>query len=316
MPELARVGPLILWLLQGALCKDPLMSLPQNIEALDGSCVVIPCTFKPIEALGRDQIGVWISNDPWKGNKVFRKDTTYGVWTNVRVTIGHVRAGNCSTRLDRVGPQQGGTYYFRTEGKYDYTFGHNSLKMTVQDKPLITPFVPVKEGAVTNLSCSAPSSCPSDPPVLTWSDTLKGAKTETPQEVNRIQVVLRFTASHVHHNKTVTCMASSRGQRWINTVTLNITYSPRRTSISGHRIHNVTEGGAVTLSCTSSANPPSSYTWYHVTGSSVTQRGSGQSLPLHNVTLSDGGLYYCEARNKHGGENSTAVTIDVQREYR
>uniref|UniRef100_A0A8C4TC95 Ig-like domain-containing protein n=2 Tax=Erpetoichthys calabaricus TaxID=27687 RepID=A0A8C4TC95_ERPCA len=292
------------------------MSLPQNIEALDGSCVVIPCTFKPIEALGRDQIGVWISNDPWKGNKVFRKDTTYGVWTNVRVTIGHVRAGNCSTRLDRVGPQQGGTYYFRTEGKYDYTFGHNSLKMTVQDKPLITPFVPVKEGAVTNLSCSAPSSCPSDPPVLTWSDTLKGAKTETPQEVNRIQVVLRFTASHVHHNKTVTCMASSRGQRWINTVTLNITYSPRRTSISGHRIHNVTEGGAVTLSCTSSANPPSSYTWYHVTGSSVTQRGSGQSLPLHNVTLSDGGLYYCEARNKHGGENSTAVTIDVQREYR
>ncbi|XP_039626579.1 myelin-associated glycoprotein-like [Polypterus senegalus] len=312
MPELARVGPLILWLLQGALCKDSWISLPKNMEALDGSCVVIPCTFGPTKALGRDQIGVWRSNDPWKGNEVFRKGTTHGVWANVRVTIGDVRAGNCSTRLDRVGPQQGGTYYFRTEGQYSYTFGHNALNITVQDKPLITPFVPVKEGTVTYLSCSAPSSCPRDPPVLAWSDTLKGAKMETSKEESRIQVVLRFNASHVHHNKTVTCRASRRRQRWTNTVTLNVTYSPRRTSISGHRVHNVTEGDAVTLSCTSNANPPSSYTWYHVTGSSVTQRGSGQSLPLHNVTLSDGGLYYCEARNKHGGENSTAVTIDVQ----
>uniref|UniRef100_A0A8C4TA19 Ig-like domain-containing protein n=1 Tax=Erpetoichthys calabaricus TaxID=27687 RepID=A0A8C4TA19_ERPCA len=288
----------------------------QDIEALDGSCVFIPCSFKEDHQCCTNQIGVWISNDPWKGNEVFRKDTSSDTWKNVRVTIGDVNVRNCSTQLDRVGPQQEGTYYFRTEGKLKKTFNKNavSIKVTGKREPLITPVVPVVEGTATSLTCSAPSSCPSDPPVLTWSDTLNGAKTEESkgEKGAKVTSVLRFTASHVHHSKTVTCTASSRGQRWTNTVTLNVTYSPRNTSISGHPVHNIPEGGAVTLSCTSNANPPSSYSWYHQRGSSVTRRGSGQELTITKVTLGDGGLYYCEAKNQHGGENSTAVTVNVQ----
>ncbi|XP_039598356.1 sialic acid-binding Ig-like lectin 14, partial [Polypterus senegalus] len=242
------------------------------------------------------------------------KDTSNGTWKNIRVTIGDVNKRNCSTQLDRVGPQQEGTYYFRTEGTYSYTFNKNGVSIKVTDKPLITPVVPAVEGTVTSLTCSAPSSCTSDPLVLTWGDKLNGEKTEESTRENGAKVtsVLRFTASHVHHNKTLTCTASSRGQRWTNMATLNVTYSPKNTKITGLPIQNIPEGGAVTLSCTSNANPPSSYTWYHERGSSVTQRASGQDLNITNVTLGDGGLYYCEAKNQHGGENSTAVTLNVQ----
>uniref|UniRef100_A0A8C4TC09 Ig-like domain-containing protein n=1 Tax=Erpetoichthys calabaricus TaxID=27687 RepID=A0A8C4TC09_ERPCA len=307
----------IYFIYRSALCEDPSISLPRDIEALDGSCVFITCSFKGDHQCCTNQIGVWISDDAWKGKEVFRKGTSSDTWKNVRVTIGDVNVRNCSTQLDRVGPQQEGTYYFRTEGKLKNTFNKNavSIKVTVtKGPPLITPVVPVVEGTATSLTCSAPSSCPSDPPVLTWSDTLNGAKTEESMWENgaKVSSVLRFTASHVHHNKMVTCTASSRGQHWTNTVTLNVTYSPKNTIITGLLIQNIPEGGAVTLSCTSNANPPSSYSWYHQRGSSMTRRASGQELTIRTVNLSDGGLYYCEAKNQHGGKNSTAMTLNVE----
>ncbi|XP_039628251.1 B-cell receptor CD22-like [Polypterus senegalus] len=314
MAKQVAVLVLTLWLLQGTRCYRSTVSLPENIEALDGSCVFIPCSFEPKKGLGDDQIGVWIVNDPWKGNEVFRKDTSYGVWENISVTIGDVEVRNCSTWLDRVGLQQEGAYYFRTEGKLKYTFTASHVNIQVRDKPLITPIVPVKEGTATSLTCSAPSACPSDPPVLTWSDTLNGIEFEESSKANGIKVesaVLHFNASHLHHDKTVTCTASSRGQHWNNTVTLNVTYGPKNT----HMLYNPvkwTLGILANLTCNSNANPPSHYTWYQVKKSVVTSRGTGQTLTVNVVTPSDNGVYYCNAENEHGAANSSAVTIDVQ----
>ena len=66
----------------------------------------------------------------------------------------------------------------------------------------------------------------------------------------------------------------------------------------------------MTLTCSSDANPPvESYTWFKVDES--TPVGSGQQYSISNIRSEDGGQYYCEARNKYGAENSSAVSITV-----
>ena len=67
-------------------------------------------------------------------------------------------------------------------------------------------------------------------------------------------------------------------------------------------------GNTVTLTCSSDANPPVEiYTWFKVGES--TPVGSGQQYSITNIRSEDGGQYYCEARNEHGAEDSTAVSI-------
>ncbi|KAL2086235.1 hypothetical protein ACEWY4_017294 [Coilia grayii] len=69
----------------------------------------------------------------------------------------------------------------------------------------------------------------------------------------------------------------------------------------------------VTLTCSSDANPAvENYTWFKVNQS--TSVGSGQQYSISNIRSEDAGQYYCEARNKYGGENSSAVSITVKGE--
>ncbi|XP_048104895.1 junctional adhesion molecule A-like [Alosa alosa] len=85
-------------------------------------------------------------------------------------------------------------------------------------------------------------------------------------------------------------------------VKLNVMFPPKNTS--------AVAGPGLTLTCSSVANPPvESYTWFKVDES--TPVGSGQQYSITNISSEDGGQYYCEARNKYGAENSTAVSITV-----
>ena len=67
----------------------------------------------------------------------------------------------------------------------------------------------------------------------------------------------------------------------------------------------------MTLTCSSDAKPPvHSYTWYMKTGAESLFRGTGDSISF-NVTSDSSGLYYCEAENEVGSQNSTGVPIDA-----
>ncbi|XP_076135393.1 cell adhesion molecule 4-like [Alosa pseudoharengus] len=87
-------------------------------------------------------------------------------------------------------------------------------------------------------------------------------------------------------------------------------FPPANTSVSVRPDVNVIKGSSVTLTCSSNANPPvENYTWFKVNES--TPVGSGQQYSITNIRSEDGGQYYCEARNKHGAGNSSAVSITV-----
>ncbi|KAL2086230.1 hypothetical protein ACEWY4_017289 [Coilia grayii] len=86
---------------------------------------------------------------------------------------------------------------------------------------------------------------------------------------------------------------------------------PRNTVVEIDPPGQRAEGSRVTLTCSSDANPPvENYTWFKVNQS--TPVGSGQQYSISNIRSEDAGLYYCEARNEHGAENSSAVSIRVE----
>ena len=72
----------------------------------------------------------------------------------------------------------------------------------------------------------------------------------------------------------------------------------------------IEEGSSVTLTCSSEANPPvNAYVWYKK--GSISPVSSERNYVIQNISLEDGGEYYCTATNELGTTNSTIQLITV-----
>ncbi|XP_062420757.1 B-cell receptor CD22-like [Pungitius pungitius] len=67
------------------------------------------------------------------------------------------------------------------------------------------------------------------------------------------------------------------------------------------------EGGSVTLTCSTDANPAANYTWYKEHEDSP--RASGQMFTITDFRAEHSGNYYCEAQNQMGRSTSTLLQI-------
>ncbi|KAJ8010561.1 hypothetical protein DPEC_G00076360 [Dallia pectoralis] len=95
------------------------------------------------------------------------------------------------------------------------------------------------------------------------------------------------------------------------TRTLHVLFSPKDTSASISPADPVSVGSCVNLTCTSTANPPvTNFTWFRISGGKTTQVASRQNYTL-NVTVGDGGQYYCEARHDLGFGKSQDVILSI-----
>ncbi|XP_028827579.1 B-cell receptor CD22-like [Denticeps clupeoides] len=91
-------------------------------------------------------------------------------------------------------------------------------------------------------------------------------------------------------------------------VELDVRYSPKNTRVLGAPPAEIPEGGSVTLSCSSDANPPvQNYTWFKENVTSPV--AAGQNYTITIFTSAQVGLYSCQARNEAGVQNSTAVLL-------
>ncbi|XP_076118427.1 uncharacterized protein LOC143099220 isoform X4 [Alosa pseudoharengus] len=98
------------------------------------------------------------------------------------------------------------------------------------------------------------------------------------------------------NGQVVTGKQRYRHELELLSVTIEDEVSPKNTS--------AVAGPGLTLTCSSDANPRvETYTWFKVNESTAV--GSGQQYSITSIR----GQYYCEARNKYGAENSTAVSI-------
>ncbi|KAJ8287559.1 hypothetical protein COCON_G00002180 [Conger conger] len=267
-------------LLQGALGRDFAVMLPQSIEVLSGSCVLIPCRFEIPPEMINDLVapakGIWRKSHTG-GRVVFDSSIAPGNNEIEGTLLGQLLRKNCTTILDRFPSSYRDHYFYRFENpKFLYTFA-TAIHINAQDsppKPKLTPEkVEVMEGTSVSLSCSAAAPCPKLPPNLTWTPRLSDSVDQLQENEDNTTSVssdLTFTASHLHHGQKITCRALYTLQQGGNqtseaSLILTVLYMPQ---ISGSGSCSRT-AAEISCSCESRGNPSPSMEW-HVSGLRVT----------------------------------------------
>ncbi|XP_043973715.1 B-cell receptor CD22 isoform X3 [Gambusia affinis] len=95
-------------------------------------------------------------------------------------------------------------------------------------------------------------------------------------------------------------------------VSLTMGYSPRSTSIAVFPAGELSEGGSVTLTCSSDAAPPAeSFAWFKDMESGSIPDSFRPQLHLPYLKYTDRGEYHCVARNSLGTERSGSLLLNV-----
>ncbi|XP_073341435.1 myelin-associated glycoprotein-like [Pagrus major] len=302
------------------LCGQFNIFMPQTIEVLSGSCVTIPCFFDV--------------EDKYESNV---DETCRAVWKNDQGTVvfdssnpqttghltGNLKNRDCTTTLNNMRPENSKEYYLRLQcNQFGYNFRDQKLHISVTDDPPTPTLTPstlkVEEGTSVSLKCSAPAPCLSHPPTLTWSSSLGHIQESLQENQDRTKVktsVLTFTASHLHHGLEISCTAvynkqDGSSQSVSTSLTADISYPPKITTVSVSPSGPVPENSSVTLTCSSSANPAvRSYTWYRADGGQEVI-GTGNVL---NIAASEvSGPFFCKTENDRGAGKSNTRQFDVQ----
>ncbi|XP_030236007.1 B-cell receptor CD22 isoform X4 [Gadus morhua] len=158
----------------------------------------------------------------------------------------------------------------------------------------------IMEGGSVTLSCSSDANPAAD---YTWFKDNQ----PLPWEPRR-----PYTLDSVSSKDrgTYRCHAENQyGYLGSNSVFIDVQYAPKTPSVSVRPPGEIKEGGSVTLSCSSDANPAADYTWFREHGGSVEELG--ENYTISNITTELGGNYYCEARNAVGLQNSTLMFLNV-----
>ncbi|XP_041649105.1 B-cell receptor CD22-like isoform X2 [Cheilinus undulatus] len=315
-------------LLQGALCQEHQTFMPSTLKVLKGSCVTIPCSFQIPNNENPDLdgtcIAIWYYRKNGAFTEVFRSSDPQNSEIKGNFT-GNLLKKDCTTTLYNLQSQNSRGYRFRLNcDVLRWNFDHQTSEISVEDNPhrptLTPPTLKVKEGTSVSLECSAPATCLFLPPNLTWTPGLGEAQETLQENQDKTKVkisVLNFTASHLHDGQEISCTAvygkqDGSTESSVNTsLTAEITYSPKDTTVSVSPSGPVQEDSNVTLTCSSRANPAvKNYTWYRADEGQETLVGTGPVL--HFKASKDSGPFVCQAENEEGAGCSNSTQIDVQ----
>uniref|UniRef100_A0A3B3CNK7 Ig-like domain-containing protein n=1 Tax=Oryzias melastigma TaxID=30732 RepID=A0A3B3CNK7_ORYME len=302
----------LLFSLSGFLCiqtkREFNIRIPETVEVLTGSCLTIPCSFDIREEydgnLNKDCEGKWVYPDTKTPKLKPVKE------------IGNLTEKNCTSTFLKMNYGHAGKSQFRLEcdNRLKWTFTNPTVTVEVKGNPSA---LTVKEGTSVSLTCSAPASCPSHPPTLTWTPKLADSQEtlKENQDQTKVQIsVLNFTASHLHHGKTITCTAvywkhGGSGVSVNSSFTADITYSPKDTRVSVSPSGPVPVHISVSLTCISDARPEvKNYSWYRADGEQETLIGHGRVLNITtSISYRD---YFCKAENELGPGCSNITHIN------
>ncbi|XP_027130053.1 vascular cell adhesion protein 1-like [Larimichthys crocea] len=301
------------------------ITAPQKMEALSGSCLLIPCTFRAKSEQefdnSRETFGVWIKTDSRfdidSKNVIFSSSRTDNIYP-MRFT-GNLREKNCTTLFSNLTTSYTDTYYFRVEKKtFKATASCNPLQITVQDSPL-SPRIEIsgdlKEKESVSITCSAFTPCPHSPPKLTWNlqqDSHNKIQENTDGTfTTKIQKTITLSDQHDGYNITCSVTYPVNEGKHVKTAeqrkTLSVSYAPKDTSVSISPSGLVSAGSWVNLTCSSRAKPPvSRFTWFKISKDGPMTVSEG---PFYSVNVTDVEDYYCVATNDLGNQTASVIHL-------
>ncbi|XP_072513976.1 B-cell receptor CD22-like [Salminus brasiliensis] len=166
----------------------------------------------------------------------------------------------------------------------------------------ISPSGKIVEGSSVTLTCSSDGN----PPVqnYTWF-----------KETSLVATGETFTMTNISsvNSGGYKCRSSNEhGEKYSDTVTLNVLYPPKRVSVSISPSGEIVEGSSVTLTCSSDGNPPvQKYTWFKKVDKEVLQKWTNQIYSITNIRSADSGEYQCIANNTQGSRSSGYKSLAV-----
>ncbi|XP_035984477.1 myelin-associated glycoprotein-like [Fundulus heteroclitus] len=205
-----------------AYCGDKKPGLritaPKKIEALNGSCLQIPCSFNTEDKTfdsSKTIYGIWIKNNLNFGhspNVIFNSSGSVNTFSlNI---IGNLRERNCTTLFPDLNTSFTERYFFRVEnGNYRATACADPVNITVKDapwSPSINIPADLKEHQSVTISCSALTPCPHSPPELTWNlqqDSHRQTEKNT-EGTFTTKIQENITLSDTHDGYNISCSAT------------------------------------------------------------------------------------------------------------
>ncbi|XP_056399157.1 sialic acid-binding Ig-like lectin 12 [Hyla sarda] len=215
-------------------CSEWSFNFPRVINALNNSCVVIPCTLThPDKAL--DSNLLWLERSPTRDIEVYNNKTLSNIdamYTN-RTSLFRIKRSSCAMTIQNV--QKDGQYYpginriinaYNLDGKF--------VTVTVSDvppKPVIKGAANLKASVAANITCSVAHSCPSILPLLEWNVPMNTTMTHVnlTRGTWELQSKLRYVPSFKDNNRSLKCTATfPNGQKSVQKVTLSIVAQSKR----------------------------------------------------------------------------------------
>ncbi|XP_027860388.1 sialic acid-binding Ig-like lectin 13 [Xiphophorus couchianus] len=300
------------------------ITTPNNMQALIGSCLQIPCTYNtenPTYDRGKTIYGVWM-----KGGVILLSSPSFVIFNSsgsintysLNIT-GNLKEKNCTTLFPNLTTSHTDIYFFRVENVvYRASACADPLQITVKDSPW-SPSInlpsDLKEHQSVTVTCSAFTPCPQSPPELTWNlqqDSLRQTEKNTDGTfTTKIQETI--TLSDTHDGYNIRCSARYPvigGNKTAETkVTLSVSYAPRNTSASISPSGLVSAGSWVELSCSSRAKPPPSFTWFRNNKDGATNVSVGQ---VYKFNSTEEEKFYCVATNDLGQQKSSVILVDIK----
>nr|XP_046254929.1 B-cell receptor CD22 isoform X2 [Scatophagus argus] len=324
-----------LW--RGVQAASPVPSVPDRVQALTGSCVVIPCSFTPLAPhplRGRkERVDVRLrfrgggrffplrstafnSEDRDQASRDFQGRTSL---------FGQITDGDCSVKIERISQDDSRVFEVALKRGDDLLWGKPSSfnldVMDTPDAPVISGTMSATEGQMVTLNCSASYHCPSRPPALQWiwergvqlNGTELGEVQTLHPEPHRPLLLssLSFTVSHKVKPR-LRCEVSYPGARALTTSKdLHVTFSPKDVTVQIQSLM-VQEGGSALLVCSCKADPPASeYRWsYSQHGRTVHLQQRTHTIRLFNVTRDL--RVRCSAQNLIGRGESRPTLLNIQ----
>ncbi|KAK0146423.1 Basement membrane-specific heparan sulfate proteoglycan core protein [Merluccius polli] len=166
----------------------------------------------------------------------------------------------------------------------------------------VSPSGEIEEGRSVTLSCSSDANPAAN---YTW---FKVNTDQSSRDMIQGQQLV-FGAILSSDSGQYLCKAKNELGTTSDSISINVKYGPKNTSVISSPSGEIEEGRSVTLSCSSDANPAANYTWFKEHEDSVGE--SGQNYTITHITSQLGGNYYCQAHNAVGRHNSTFLFIHV-----